>query len=244
VATAVHGGHDLRPGVASFVALSDEVRRREEDPYSDAWAAVGDSSVVVHRSRFEVDINRDRDHAVYERPEDAWGLEIWREPLPPDTVEASRDLHRRFYERLRDLLDRVQRAWGRFVVVDLHTYNHRRRGPGAPPDDPEANPDVNVGTGSVERSRWGGLVDRFVADLAAQEVRGARLDVRENVRFRGAHLVTWVNETYAGAACALAVEVKKFFMDEHTGHLDESAHKEVHRALEAAVRGCRDELAR
>ncbi|MGH2722338.1 MAG: hypothetical protein ACRDJO_12170 [Actinomycetota bacterium] len=87
VATAIHGGHDLRPDVALFVALGDAERHREEDPYSGAWAAVGDSSVVVHRSRFEVDLNRDRYHAVYERPEDAWGLHVWREPLPPEVAE-------------------------------------------------------------------------------------------------------------------------------------------------------------
>ncbi|MGH2722337.1 MAG: N-formylglutamate amidohydrolase [Actinomycetota bacterium] len=144
-------------------------------------------------------------------------------------------MHDRFYEDLRELLGRVQRAWGRFVVIDLHTYNHRRSRPGEPPEDPAANPDINMGTGSVDRRRWGHLVDRFIGDLAAQEVRGARLDVRENVRFRGAHLVTWVNETFAGAACALAIEVKKFFMDEHTGHLAEVAHKEIHRALVQAV---------
>jgi N-formylglutamate deformylase len=244
VATAIHGGHDLRPDVARFVALGDDERRREEDAHSGAWAAVGDARVVVHRSRFEVDLNRDRDHAVYVRPEDAWGLDVWRAPLPAEVAEASRELHDRFYEDLHDLLSRVQRAWGRFVVVDLHTYNHRRNGLGHPSDDPAANPQVNIGTGPVDRRRWAALVDRFIDDLAAQEVRGARLDVRENVRFRGAHLVTWVNETFAGAACALAVEVKKFFMDEHTGDLDESALKEIHAALEAAAAGAREELAR
>ena len=34
--------------------------------------------IIVNRSRFEVDINRPRDKAVYITPEDAWGLHIWK----------------------------------------------------------------------------------------------------------------------------------------------------------------------
>src|ERR687884_306413 len=53
----------------------------------------------------------------------------------------------------------------RFVVLDLHSYNHRRSGPEAPPADPAGNPEINVGTGSLDRERWGPLVDRFADDL-------------------------------------------------------------------------------
>ena len=33
--------------------------------------------VVVHRSRFEVDLNRPREAVGLPSPEDAWGLELW-----------------------------------------------------------------------------------------------------------------------------------------------------------------------
>ena len=242
VATAIHDGHELSPDVARFIALSDAQRLLEEDPYTGAWADVGDTSIVVHRSRFEVDLNRSREQAVYLEPRDAWGLHVWRQRPPDDLVERSRALHDRFYAELDALVATIQRACGRFVLLDLHTYNHRRAGPGQPPADPAANPDVNIGTESVDRRRWGGLVDRFIRDLAGQEVGGRPLDVRENVRFGGAHLVQWVNASFPGAACALAVEVKKRFMDEHTGRLDEQAWKEIHRALETAAAGSRQEV--
>ena len=58
VATAIHAGHDLRPAVASCIALDDSTRLREEDPFTDRLTSVGGSTVVVHRSRFEVDLNR------------------------------------------------------------------------------------------------------------------------------------------------------------------------------------------
>jgi hypothetical protein len=85
----------------------------------------------------------------------------------------------------------------------------------------EENPDVNVGTGTVDRTRFGALVDRFVAELREQWGAGHRLDVRENVRFRGGHFSRWVHERYPGRGCALAIEFKKTFMDEWTGVVDE-----------------------
>ncbi len=60
VATAIHAGHDLRPAVASCTALDDATRLREEDPFTDHLTSVGGSTVVAHRSRFEVDLNRPR----------------------------------------------------------------------------------------------------------------------------------------------------------------------------------------
>lgn len=96
VATAVHAGHDLRPEVALEIALSDDERRLEEDPHTGEWASVGDSSVVVHRSRFEVDLNRSREQAVYLQPADAWGLHVWKGSLPAEVAEGSRALHDRF----------------------------------------------------------------------------------------------------------------------------------------------------
>jgi N-formylglutamate amidohydrolase len=244
VATAIHGGHDLRPRVAGLIGLAEPQRLLEEDPYTGDWAAVGDSSIVVHRSRFEVDLNRSRRDAVYLEPGDAWGLEVWKKRPPQPVIEESRRIHDRFYDTLYGILARAERAWGAFAVLDLHSYNHRRDGPGAPPADPAVNPDVNLGTASVDRRRWGRLIDRLARDLRSHEIGGVPLDVRENMRFEGAHLVRWVNATFPATGCAIAVEVKKIYMDEHTGEVDVAAHKEIQRALEAGAAGVRQELRR
>jgi N-formylglutamate amidohydrolase len=240
VATAIHGGHDLRPEVARYVALSDEERLREEDPYTGGWTTIGDSRGVVHRSRFEVDLNRPREKAVYLDPAESWGLQVWRQPLPEELIEESRLLHDRFYEDLGGMLRNTVQRWGKFVVLDLHSYNHRRRGSGEPAG-PAENPDVNLGTRSVNREAWGTLIDGLMDHLRGYEVNDRPLDVRKNVRFQGAHLVGWVNSTFP-QACAVAVEVKKIYMDELTGVLDHAAWKEVHRALEGAAAVCRAEL--
>jgi N-formylglutamate amidohydrolase len=243
VAVALHAGHELRPDVYAHIALDDATRLREEDPYTDALTSAGDIGLVVHRSRFEIDLNRPRDGAVYVRPEDAWGLHVWRDELPCDAIDRSLRIHDDFYGTLSRGLDEVA-AHGRFVVLDVHSYNHRRESPDEPPAPHADNPEVNVGTGWLDRDRWGRLVDRFVADLGAQRVRGHPLDVRENVRFRGGHLSRWVHERYAGRGCALALEFKKTFMDEWTGAVDCTHRDELAAALRAVTPGLRETLER
>ena len=242
VACAVHAGSEVRAEALRLMAIRRWQRFVEEDPYTDQLTAVAPTSVVVHRSRFEVDLNRTRDRAVYRTPGDAWGLAVWRAPLPAAVRERSLRLHDRFYGELAAVLARAGAGGRPFVVLDLHSYNHRRGGPGAPPADPEGNPEINLGTGSLDRERWGSLADRFAADLRAVDVGGRPLDVRENVRFRGGHLSRWVHATFPGQGCCLAVEVKKFFMDEHSGDIDEPVWAGVQGALAATVPGLVDEL--
>ncbi|HEV7864656.1 MAG TPA: N-formylglutamate amidohydrolase [Acidimicrobiia bacterium] len=242
VTCAVHAGNEVRSEAQRHMAIRRRPRLVEEDPYTDQLADVAGTSVVVHRSRFEVDLNRARERAVYRAPGDAWGLTVWRSPLPPAVRQRSLRLYDRFYTDLAGVLTRAGAGGRPFVVLDLHSYNHRRGGPDAPPARPEGNPDINVGTGSLDRERWGGVVDRFSADLRTVDVAGRRLDVRENVRFRGGHLSRWIHATFPGQACCLAVEVKKFFMDEYSGEIDEAVWAGVHDALAATVPGLLAEL--
>jgi N-formylglutamate amidohydrolase len=227
VATAIHAGHELRPDIAECTALDESTRLREEDPYTDLLTAIGGATVVAHRSRFEVDLNRPREKAVYRVSDDAWGLDLWLEPLSDCEVEHSLGLYDDFYRELDRHLHEVATR-GPFVVLDLHSYNHRRDGTDAAPAAPEANPEINVGTGSLDRDRWGAVVDAFIASLPAR-------DVRENVRFRGGELSRWVNDRYRDQGCALAIEFKKTFMEEWTGVLDEGHLERLRRDVAAAV---------
>jgi N-formylglutamate amidohydrolase len=86
VATSVHAGHEVRPQVAQEMSLPEADRLREEDPFTDVIASAVPSRMITHRSRFEVDLNRPRREAVYRIPEDAWGLDIWRDEVLPDDV--------------------------------------------------------------------------------------------------------------------------------------------------------------
>jgi N-formylglutamate amidohydrolase len=225
VAAAIHAGHDLRPEVARLMALDEDVRLREEDPYTDAWTSLASNRVCVRRSRFEVDLNRPTEDAVCFVPEDCWELQVWRSDIPSDLYARSLAIHERFYADVAAMLGRLTERFGAFVVYDIHSYNHRRL---PTPAEPSENPDINLGTGTLDRSRWGHVVDAFMDAID-------RYDVRENVKFRGGYLSQWVHETFPDSGCALAIEVKKIFMDERSGELDERAHAEIGRALTATV---------
>ena len=217
IATAIHAGHTVRADVLALSALADDVRRREEDPFTDRWLPIAGNRIDVERSRFEVDVNRPRDAAVYLDADAAWSLDLWASPLPEVAIERSLAEYDAFYRELGRVCDDVAAAHPRFVVLDLHSYNHRRSGPDAPVDDPDGNPEINVGTGSVDRPEWDDVVDAFSAAMRQFPFDGGHLDVRENVRFRGGHMSRWINHRYQGLGCALAIEVKKIYMDEWTG---------------------------
>jgi len=235
VATAIHAGHSLRPEVEERIALDDATRLREEDPFTDQWLSIAGTTVAVSMSRFEVDLNRPRESAVYMKNSDAWDLELWKEAPPIDLVEGSLQKYDRFYQELAETCDEVAARHDRFLVLDLHSYNHRRLGPDAPVDSPDDNPEINVGTGSVDRTVWGDVVDSFCQALASHPFDGGHLDVRENVRFRGGHMSRWINERYAGRGCCLAIEVKKIYMDEWSGQPQEAVIVNVGDALIAAT---------
>jgi len=241
-ATAIHDGHELRAEVLERSGLTDLARLREEDPYTGALTGVVDTRIVVRTSRFEFDLNRCRDHAVYIEPEDAWGLSVWKEAPTAEIIERSLRGYDAFYAEAQRILSAMEKRFGRFVVLDLHSYNHQRGGPGAPFDDPEKNPEVNVGTGSLDRGRWGLLVDRFIGDLADFDFRGRHLDVRENVKFRGGKLSRWIHANFPDSACCLAIEFKKFFMDEWTGVVDRPEYEVIPDALASTLPGLRESL--
>lgn len=242
IATAIHAGHELRPEIIALSGLEGSVRLREEDPFTDRWLSVARNQIHVERSRFEVDLNRPRNDAVYLDAEAAWALDLWTSPPSDQVIERSLAGYDAFYRDLATVCDEVAAAHTRFVVLDLHSYNHRRGGPDAPVDAPEENPEINVGTGSVDRSVWADVVDVFSNAMREFPFDGGHLDVRENIRFKGGYMSRWINERYAGRGCALAIEVKKVYMDEWTGEADESVISAVGDALSAAADAVRDAL--
>lgn len=237
VAAAVHDGPAMRDEVRKLMALTDGQRFREEDPFTAPWCQVAPTRIIGLHSRFEVDLNRDREAAVYIKPEDAWGLNVWKEEPAPELIKRSLDEYDAFYRAVSELLNDLTQKYGHVVIFDLHTYNHRRNGPDAPPADPELNPEVNIGTGTMDREYWAPVIDRFMNDLRAFDFLGRKLDVRENIKFKGGGFGRWVHKNYPRKCCALAIEFKKFFMDECTGEPFAEQCAEILKALQSTVPG-------
>ena len=244
VATAIHDGHGLRAEVRDAMALSDADRLREEDPYTGQAVAGVASHVMACRSRFEFDLNRAAADAVYTTPEQCWGLRVWRETPAENVVARSLAIHAAFYRMMGNLLDDVVAEYDRFVLLDVHSYNHRRDGPDAAAMPQEDAPDINIGTFSMPREHWAPVLEPILAAMRDFDFNGRRLDVRENVAFQGKGALTrFVHERYPGRGCAIAIEFKKFFMDEWTGEPDPAELAAMRAFIGMTARAARDALA-
>jgi N-formylglutamate amidohydrolase len=221
VAAAIHDGHGLRVETRAAMALSDADRLREEDPFTGQAIVDVANHVVAGRSRFEVDLNRAADIAVYRTPDQSWGMKVWDREPDQGLVERSLRIHRRFYAMMGAWLDEVESDHGRFVLLDVHSYNYRRAGPDGEPMPQADAPDINIGTFSMPRAHWAWLLDPLFEEMRAFDFGGRRLDVRENVAFQGkGALARFVHDRYPASGCAIAIEFKKFFMNEWTGEPD------------------------
>ncbi|KIQ96979.1 N-formylglutamate amidohydrolase [Lysobacter sp. A03] len=218
IATAIHDGHGLGPQAAAAMALDEAGRLREEDPHTGQAILDIPTHVIAMRSRFEADLNRSLDTAVYLDPSQSWGLKVWQTTPDGDLLRGMQDYHRGFYQMMGELLDSVVARHGRFVLLDVHSYNHRRDGADAPPTPQEDAPDVNIGTFSMPRDHWAFLLDPLIQSMGEFDFNGRQLDVRENIAFQGkGELARFVHDRYPETGCAIALEFKKFYMDEWTG---------------------------
>ena len=164
VCTAIHNGHDVRGDVERNLSISEEDRLREEDPFTEIFTELSPNLIIVNKSRFEVDLNRPRERSVYVTPEDSWGLKVWKEKPGSDIRSASYAQYDNFYESLREYFHKMEKKFGSFFVYDIHSYNHRRNGPEAEPDDPEKNPEIILGTSNMPE-KWYPLVQKVEQKL-------------------------------------------------------------------------------
>ncbi|MBN2718367.1 MAG: N-formylglutamate amidohydrolase [Deltaproteobacteria bacterium] len=243
LATAIHHGHHVRDEVSVALAVDAATRLREEDPYTGELTTISDNRLVVHRSRFEMDLNRNRTHAVYLNPEDAWGIKVWHQPFNPAMIRRSLVQYDAFYRALDELLTAMRRRHDKVVVLDFHSYNHHRQGPTKPFDSPAANPEIEIGTNTMDRAYWCNLVDGLITDLQQYRFGGRRLDVRENAKFGQGWMCQWINERYPMSVCAISIELKKTFMDEWTGRLNGPVLSAYRKAFLSVLPGLCDRLA-
>src|SRR5690606_14760349 len=160
IATAIHDGHIIDTALSPYLALQEHERFREEDPYTAYLAELPVTQIVVASSRFQTDLNRRREEAVYRQPEDAWGLKVWHPELRDELISQLLEGYDAFYSDITLLLDDTINRFGRFVVLDIHSYNYRRAAP-----DREAaasdNPEINIGT-AHNGDQWNKMGDRLV----------------------------------------------------------------------------------
>lgn len=206
---------------------------------------MADVRIEVPVSRFEVDHNRPRAGAVYRTPQDCWGLRLWHSPLPPAELAASLAAWDRFRAMVAALIERLLQRWQAVLLIDLHSYNHRRDGARTAPADPAGNPDIELGLTTADAGRWGAVCQRFAAVLGSVPVNGRRPDVRANIRFpTGGDFPEWLHAGWGPRLCTISPEYKKTFMDEHSGQADIAALHALRDGLQAAVDAVRPQFLR
>ncbi len=222
LATAIHNGHKMPPELLSICGISESDRLREEDPHTGEFAALFPNHVIVDTSRFAIDLNRAPEKAIYQNPEDCWGLPVRSQPIPEDVLAHLRKDYDSWYSLLRYQIDRLLKIHPFLVVLDLHSYNHRRGGPGAEPDPQLQNPDIIIGRSNLQEIHYPAA--QILCDhIHAQEYQDGTIDCRQDVKFTGGYLSRWLNHHYPDQLICLAIEFKKIWMDEWSGEVDDDA---------------------
>ena len=241
VCTAIHNGHIISENIRENIAVSEDVRLREEDPFTERFTTDCGNRIIVNFSRFEVDLNRPPEKCIYKKPEDAWGLKIRKTPLNETVISQSLQKYHNFYEEVKKHFEILQKKFGTFFVYDIHSYNHHRKGPNADFDDPEKNPEIIIGTNNMPQ-KWFPLVYDVQKDLRKFDYFGRKLDARINVKFPGGYFSKWIHKNFPDSACCIAIEFKKIFMDEWTGELFEDKIFKLREALNSTLFGIRVNL--
>ena len=244
VAVAIHSGHAISDQLSELIAISENERLRFEEPCAGEWSKVAPTRVVSMQSRFEFDLNRSRDKAVYMGPDDAWGLDVYKKPLPQEFRMKALAVYDSFYQEMHLLLKRVISKHGRVLVLDLHTCNHHKQDADKSIDEVNNIPGINVITNTLNVMYWTPLVASFISNLKSFNYLGRQLKVREDLHSPGGTFSHWVCESFPESACVLSVKVDNLPLDEELGVPVPFYADGISRALKSTIWGIYFELTR
>lgn len=234
IVTAIHDGHLIPDEIKAYQLLNEGERFREEDPFTGDMARLGNvSQVHVQTSRFYTDLNRAKAKSIYLNPEDAWGLNVWQPDAPKEIFDKINAYYDEFYLDLQQLIEETIQQFGYFFIVDIHSYNHKRKD--AKTEAPiESHPEVNLGT-FYNAEKWNNILNQFKGYLSHCVIKGKYPDVRENVIFKGGGMAQWVIQHFGDKGAVVSVEFKKTFMDEWTGRVDIQHIQDIKKALTGII---------
>ncbi len=234
-AVTLHASFRVREQLRPVFQLSAEERRREEDPFTDRFLAGFPFRITARDSRYEYDLNRNPQRAVYHT---AWGKKVWKRALTPKEKEPSLKKHAEFHRLMEIVAASLIREEGFGIVFDLHSFNYRRE------EDPEEigrkKPDINIGTAASDRKAFGRIIEDLLQHLDGISVGGRKLRISENEIFKGGYLTRNLAARFPGRILVVAVEFKKIFMDERTGRLNKDLLEELAEQFSRAARAAVD----
>jgi hypothetical protein len=207
--TAIHDGHHFDQALWKNCHHTEHDRWYEEDPSTGTIISDLPITLIAHDSRFEYDLNRRPDDAIYET---AWGKRLWKIPLSATIKDKGINKHDNFYKVVLTLMVKLEEMFGSVVVYDIHSYNWKRW-------DREV-PVFNLGTSNVDQKKyskaieqWQEILDKIVLPIP-QKVSCGVNDV-----FQGnGYLLKYITANTLNTL-VLATEVSKIYCDEETGRM-------------------------
>ncbi|NNF76320.1 MAG: hypothetical protein HKN00_14135 [Flavobacteriaceae bacterium] len=217
VCGAVHDGHHFRKELWENCLHSGYDRWYEEDPETKNMVASHPILIAGCDSRFEYDLNRPPEEAVFET---AWGKQLWREPLSVDAKELSLAKHNNFYRVVDALIAKVESKFGVCIVYDMHSYNWKRW-------DREV-PTWNLGTSNIDNQRFGEMVQLWQQSLAEMNLPNKiKSTSKINDTFQGnGYFLKFITKNFNNTL-VLATEIAKVYCNE----LDQIIYPEVVEAV-------------
>lgn len=206
VCAAIHDGHQFRKELWDNCLHTAYDRWYEEDPHTKEMIASHPIVIAGCDSRFEYDLNRAPDLAIYD---DAWGKKLWKIPVSESVRTTSLNKHTNFYRVVDALLNKLEEIHKQCIVYDMHSYNWKRW------DRPV--PTWNIGTANVDQKRYKEAILSWQEALAKIALPNA-IDTTSKINdtFQGngyflKHITANTSNTLV-----LATEIKKIYCDELT----------------------------
>ena len=206
VCTAIHNGHYLRDVLSIKTVLSEYERWYEEDPFTGEFIASMPITLLGHDSRFEYDLNREPEGAVYDT---AWGKKVWSKPLTKDEKKRSLTKHTNYYRVINTLISKLEEEFNGCVVYDMHSYNWRRW--------ERSVPVFNIGSERINQKKFGFFVTSWANELKKIEIPHNENTTEINDVFKGyGYQLKYITENFNNTL-VLATEVSKIYCNEESG---------------------------
>ena len=222
VCGAIHNGHQFRKELWENCLHTEYERWFEEDP--ETLTMVQSHPIVIsgNDSRFEYDLNRAPEAAIYE---DAWGKQLWRNPLSDAQKQFSLQKHANFYKVIHALITKIEEIHGKAIVYDMHSYNWKRWN--------RAVPTFNLGAGNLDMDKYGHFVETWRESLGEISLpHNIKTTALINDVFKGnGYFLKYITSNFK-KTLVLATEVSKIYCNE----LEEIIFPEVVYAIEEALK--------
>ncbi len=222
---AVHDGHQFRKSLWEYCLHSEYERWFEEDPCTKEMMDSQPIVVAGMDSRFEYDLNRPPETAIYE---DAWGKKLWKVPLPSEERSISMAKHEAFYKVIHALVTKLESLFEEVIVYDMHSYNWRRWD--------RRVPEFNIGTANVDQEKYQEQISSWRTSLASFTFPNTRENLSTiNDVFQGnGYFLKYITK-YFKNTLVLATEISKIYCDELSGTIYPEVVRSVKEQMAIAI---------